>query len=63
MLKGHIKIPENLDVIFSVSRTTHCTHDVDKHLQSGLKEALKEGRKRRQRGKRLNLVGEKDSGE
>ena len=31
-------------------------------MQSGLLETLKNEKKRRQRGKRLNLVGEEDSG-
>ncbi|KAN0079622.1 hypothetical protein V8E54_004836 [Elaphomyces granulatus] len=37
-------------------------HEIDKHLQSGLQETLKNEKKRRQRGKRLNLLGEEDSG-
>ena len=37
-------------------------HSIDKHVQNGLIEALKQEKKRRQRGKRLNLIGEEDSG-
>ncbi|KAN0068147.1 hypothetical protein V8E54_013717 [Elaphomyces granulatus] len=33
-------------------------HEVDKHLQSGVQETLESKKKRRQRGKRLNLVRE-----
>ena len=37
-------------------------HSIDKHIQKGLVEALKQEKKRRQQGKRLNLIGEEDSG-
>ena len=37
-------------------------HSINKHIQKGLVEALKQEKKRRQRGKRLNLIGEEDSG-
>jgi hypothetical protein len=53
---------ENLDVIFRSQERLAAQHEVDKHLQSGLQETLKNEKKRRQRGKRLNLLGEEDSG-
>lgn len=37
-------------------------HSIDQHIIKGLNLALREEKKRRQRGKRLNLVGEEDSG-
>ena len=35
---------------------------INKHVINGLLEALKQEKKRRKRGKRLNLLGEEDSG-
>lgn len=37
-------------------------HSIDQHVIKGLNLALKAEKKRRQRGKRLNLLGEEDSG-
>jgi hypothetical protein len=54
--------PENLDVIFRSQERLAAQHEVDKHVQSGLQATLKNEKKRRQRGKRLNLLGEEDSG-
>ena len=37
-------------------------HAIDQHTINGLTQALRDEKKRRQRGKRLNLLGENDSG-
>lgn len=37
-------------------------HSIDQHMMNGLIDALKNEKKRRKRGKRLNLLGEEDSG-
>ena len=52
----------NLDVILKSQVRLAAQHEVDKHLQSGLMETLKAEKKRRQRGKKLNLLGEADTG-
>jgi hypothetical protein len=53
---------QNLDLILRSQERLAAQHEVDKHIQSGLFKSLKNEKKRRQRGKRLNLVGEEDSG-
>jgi hypothetical protein len=53
---------QNLDIIFQSQERLAAQHEVDKHMQSGLLETLKNEKKRRQRGKKLNLVGEEDTG-
>jgi hypothetical protein len=55
-------IKENLDLILRSQERLAAQHKVDKHIQSGLFESLKTERRRRNKGKRLNLVGEEDSG-
>jgi hypothetical protein len=52
----------NLDLILRSQERLAAQHEVDKHLQAGLLETLKNEKKWRQRGKRLNLVGEEDQG-
>ncbi|TAQ86407.1 hypothetical protein B7494_g5258 [Chlorociboria aeruginascens] len=52
----------NLDVILRSQERLAAQHEVDKHLNKGLLETLKNEKRRRQRGKKLNLVGEEDSG-
>ena len=42
--------------------TLAAQHSVNLHVQNGLVESLKEKKKRRRRGKHLNLCGETDSG-
>ena len=48
--------------IFHASERLTAQHAVDQHMIKGLTEALRDEKKRRQRGKRLNLVGKEDSG-
>ncbi|KAN0086761.1 hypothetical protein V8E54_000449 [Elaphomyces granulatus] len=47
-----------------ISQERAAQHEIDKHLQSGLQKTLKNEleKKRRQRGERLNLLGEEDFG-
>jgi hypothetical protein len=52
---------ENLEVILRSQERLAAQHEVGKYLQTGLLEALKNEKKRRKRGKRLNLVGKEDS--
>ena len=55
---------EELDLsrIFRSYEGLAVQHVIDQHVINGLIEALKHERKRRRRGKRLNLLGEEDSG-
>jgi hypothetical protein len=52
----------NLNVILKSQERLAVQHEVNKHLQSGLLETLKTEKKRRQHGKKLNLLGETDTG-
>ena len=53
---------ENLDVILRSQERLVAQHEIDKHIQIGLLDALKMEKKRRKRGKKLNLCGEEDNG-
>jgi hypothetical protein len=53
---------ENLNDIFRSQERLAAQHEVDKHMQSDPQETLKNEKKRIHRGKRLNLIGEEDSG-
>ena len=55
-------IPQNLAVILRSQERLAAQHEIDQHIQRGLIETLKKEKKRRKRGKRLNLVGEEDTG-
>ncbi len=48
--------------IFRANERLASQHSVDLHIQKGLAISLRNEKKRRNRGKRLNLVGEEDSG-
>ncbi|KAF8847074.1 hypothetical protein BDZ45DRAFT_782437, partial [Acephala macrosclerotiorum] len=50
----------NLDMILKSQEKLAAQHEVDRYFYQGLEEALKDEKKRRQRGKRLNLVGEEE---
>ena len=54
--------PALFDLILRSQERLAAQHEIDKHITQGLLETLKEEKKRRKRGKRLNLVGEEDSG-
>ena len=53
---------ENLDIILWSQQRLAAQHEIDKHIKLGLLETLKIKKKRRARGKRLNLVGKEASG-
>jgi hypothetical protein len=53
---------DNLNLIFRSQERLAAQHEVDQHIQKGLFETIKTEKQRRQRGKRLNLVGEESSG-
>jgi hypothetical protein len=48
--------------IFRANERLAAQHSVDQHVVKGLITALQDEKKRRKRGKRLNLIGEEDSG-
>lgn len=52
----------NLDLILRANEKLATQHSIDKHINEGLVYALKEEKKRRTRGIRLNLIGEEDNG-
>ena len=54
--------PQLLTKLFRANLYLASQHSVDCHIESGLTEALKDKKKRRRCGKRLNLVGEDDIG-
>ena len=54
--------PELLEKLFRANLTLATQHEIDRHIEQGLIKALKDEKKRRRRGKRLNLLGEEDSG-
>ena len=62
--KAYRKNPtkENLDLILRSQERLAAQHEIDRHIQSGLLDTLANEKKRRKRGKRLNLVGEEDIG-
>lgn len=51
-----------LSKVFRANERLASQHSVDDHMVKGLAEALKNEKKKRQRGQRLNLLGEDDSG-
>jgi hypothetical protein len=51
-----------LALIFRANERLAAQHSIDEHVRKGLTEALRHEKKKRQRGKRLNLLGEEDSG-
>jgi hypothetical protein len=53
--------PSKLDLLFRSQQKLAAQHEIDRHIQGGLLETLKDEKKRRQRGKQLNLVGEQAS--
>ena len=50
------------DRIFRINKRLAAQHSIDQHVVKGLVTALKDEKKRRIRNKRLNLLGEEDSG-
>lgn len=48
--------------IFRATERLAAHHSIDQHVVKGLCDSLKDEKKRRKRGKRLNLLGEEDSG-
>jgi hypothetical protein len=53
---------KRLSVIFRSNERLAAQHSIDQHAISGLVRALKYEKKKRSRGKRLNLMGEEDTG-
>jgi hypothetical protein len=53
---------DNLNLIFRSQERLATQHKVDQHIQKGLFETIKTEKQRRQREKRLNLVGKESSG-
>ena len=53
---------ENLAVIFRATERLAAQRSIDEHVKKGLVEALQLEKRKRARGKKLNLLGEKDSG-
>jgi hypothetical protein len=62
--KTYRKAPDSLILqkILRANDKLAARHEIDQHLIQGLMEALRYEKKRRKRGKRLNLVGEEDKG-
>jgi Skp family chaperone for outer membrane proteins len=53
---------DNLSLILRSQERLAAQHEIDQHIQRGLFETIKTEKQRRQRGKRLNLVGEENTG-
>ena len=51
-----------LKKLFRANERLTSQHSVDQHIIKGLTVSLRNEKKKRQRGKRLNLLGEEDSG-
>jgi hypothetical protein len=51
-----------LDLILQLQERLAAQHKIDRHIQSGLLDTLAKEKKRRKQGKRLNLIGEEDTG-
>ena len=51
-----------LDKLFRANLYLSAQHAIDRHIEQGLLETIKDEKKRRRRGKRLNLVGEEGGG-
>jgi hypothetical protein len=62
--KTYRKTPQSpiLQKILRANDKLAARHEIDQHLIQGLIEALRYEKKRRKRGKRLNLLGEEDKG-
>ena len=54
--------PELLEKLFRANLVLATQHEIDRHVKQGLIGALKDEKKRRRRGKKLNLLGEEGSG-
>lgn len=54
--------PGKLSLLFRSQEALAAQHELDLHVKRGLFETIKEEKRRRQRGKRLNLVGEEGMG-
>jgi hypothetical protein len=61
--KAYQKSPtaQRLTIIFHANIRLATQHSIDQHTITGLMGALKDEKKKRSRGKRLNLVGEEDN--
>ena len=53
---------EKLQLLFKANETLATQHAIDEHTKRGLIETIKDEKKKRQRGKRLNVLGEEDHG-
>jgi hypothetical protein len=53
---------KKLHLLFKANERLAAQHAVDEHTKRGLIETVKEEKKKRQRGKKLNLFGEEDHG-
>ena len=52
---------KKLGKLFKANLYLSAQHAIDRHIEQGLLESIKDEKKRRRRGKRLNLVGEENS--
>jgi hypothetical protein len=53
---------ETISLILWSQERLAAQHEIDQHIQKGLFETIKTEKQRRQRGKRLNLIGEENNG-
>ena len=53
---------ETISLILRSQERLAAQHEIDQHIQKGLFETIKTEKQRRQRGKRLNLIGEENNG-
>ena len=54
--------PSLLTKLFRANKQLSMLHSCNQHVIRGLEQALKNEKKKRQRGKRLNLIGKEDAG-
>jgi hypothetical protein len=54
--------PGKVDLLFRSSIRLAAEHSIGEHVREGLFESLKNEKRRRKRGKKLNLCGEEDTG-
>ena len=54
--------PEKLQLLFKANEILATQHSIDEHTKKGLVETIKDEKKKRQRGKKLNVLGEEDHG-
>jgi hypothetical protein len=52
----------NLELIFRSQLRLAVEHSIDKHTKISLLESLKEEKKKRKQGKKLNLLNKEDTG-